>query len=54
MQLGFGPRMNPKHEESTKSGKGTGLMIRLGDYCQGVARLGGFGLHVEETSARAQ
>jgi hypothetical protein len=22
-------------------------MIRLGDYCQGVARLDGFGLHVE-------
>jgi hypothetical protein len=32
---------------SIKSGKGTGLMIRLGDYCQGVARLDGFGLHVE-------
>lgn len=32
---------------SIKSGKGTGLMIRLGDYCQGVARLDGFGLHAE-------
>jgi hypothetical protein len=30
-----------------KSGEGTGLMIRLGDYCQGVVRLDGFGLHVE-------
>jgi hypothetical protein len=28
-------------------GEGTGLMIRLGDYCQGVTHLDGFGLHVE-------
>ncbi len=32
---------------SIKSGKGTGLMLRLGDHCQGVACLDGFGLHVE-------
>jgi hypothetical protein len=29
-----------------KSGEGTGLMIRLGDYCQGVARPDGFGLRL--------
>ena len=32
---------------SIKSGKGKGLMVRLGDYCQGVAQLDAFGLHVE-------
>jgi len=30
-----------------KSGEGTGLMFGLSDYCQGVARRDGFGLHVE-------
>ena len=32
---------------SIKSGKGKGQMIRLGDYCQGVAHLEDYGLHVE-------
>ena len=32
---------------SIKSGKVKGLIIRLGDYCQGVAHLDGFGFHVE-------
>ena len=32
---------------SIASGKGKGLMIRLGDYCQGVALLDGWGLHIE-------
>ena len=30
-----------------KSGEGIGLIIRLSDYYQGVARLDGFSLHIE-------
>ena len=32
---------------SIEPGKGKGLMIRLGDYCQGVELLDDWGLHVE-------
>jgi hypothetical protein len=32
---------------SIRSGKEKGQMIRLGDYCQGVAQLEDYGLHVE-------